>query len=291
MENKFKAKWDSLEKLEPPPRIMRNTIVLEFEDFKNKIYSQHPDDVNSLAESIYAGDGYILKNAFPAEYLTDLISRTFEYSKQSESSHHTMLEGCPDFHKIIDAEAAKKFSYTAVRHSFFFFQWNNDPLGFFEQVNERWRVFKFLGGYQQLEYETNTPIDGVVDRIQVARYPAGGGGLDMHVDPTKNQRVIIGAMMSKRGVDYETGGFYFLDQNMEKVDLETQLDIGDMVCAYPTMVHGVSAVDIHKPLDWSSIEGRWFVGLYSNDSNHIKKRMTVPRLTNIEDYIANGVLA
>ena len=291
MENKFKAKWESLENPDTQPRAMRETVVLEFEEFKNKILSQRSDDVNALTESLYAGDTYILKNSFPAKYLTDLIPRTFEYGKQSESSYHPMLDGCPDFHKIIDEEAAKKYSYAAVRHSFFFFQWNKDPLDFFVKVNERWRVFKFLGGYQEREYENNTPLDGIVDRIQVARYPSGGGGLDAHVDPTRNQRVIIGAMMSKRGVDYETGGFYCVDQNMEKVDLETQLDIGDMVCAYPTVVHGVSAVDVHKPLDWKSIEGRWFLGLYSNDSNHIKKRTTVARLTNLEDYITNGVLS
>ena len=99
--------------------------------------------------------------------------------------------------------------------------------------------------------------------------------------------LIIGVMMSKRGINYETGGFYCVDHNMNKVDLETQLDIGDMVCGYPTVVHGVSAVDAHKPLDWTSIEGRWFLGLYSNDSNHIKKRITASRLTNLEDYVAN----
>jgi hypothetical protein len=291
MENKFKAKWESLENLETQPRAMRTTVVLEFEEFKNKILSQQSEDVDALLESIYAGDAYILKNAFSPEYFSDLISRTFEYGKQSESSYYPMLEGCPDFHKIIDEEAAKKYNYSATRDSFFFFPWNNDPMDFFEKVNERWRVFKFLGGYPQDAYEKNTPIDGIVDRIQIARYPAGGGGLDNHVDPTKNQRVIIGAMMSKRGVDYETGGFYCVDHKMEKVDLETQLDVGDMVCAYPTLVHGVSPVDVHKPLDWSSIEGRWFLGLYSNDSNHIKKRTTVARLTNLEDYITNGVLS
>ena len=291
MENKFKAKWDSLENLETPPRAMRKIVVLEFEEFKNKILSQRSDDVDALCDSLYAGDAYTLKNAFPKNYLSDLISRTFEYGKQSESTYHPMLEGCPDFHKIIDEEAAKKFSYSAVRHSFFFFPWNNDPLDIIEKVNERWRVFKFLGGYQQREYENNTPIDGIVDRIQVARYPAGGGGLDNHVDPTKNQRVIIGAMMSKRGVDYETGGFYCVDANMERVDFEPHLDVGDMVCAYPTMVHGVTAVDADKPLEWKSREGRWFLGLYSNDSNHIKKRTTVARLTDVKNYIANGVLA
>ena len=118
----------------------------------------------------------------------------------------------------------------------------------------------------------------------------GGGGLDNHIDPTKNQRVIIGAMMSKRGVDYETGGFYCVDANMERVDFEPHLDVGDMVCAYPTMVHGVTAVDADKPLEWKSREGRWFLGLYSNDSNHIKKRTTVARLTNLENYIAHGSL-
>lgn len=290
MENKFKTKWESLESPETQPRAMRKTLILEFKDFKNKIFKQRSDDVDKLANSLYAGDAYILKKAFPSDYLINLAKRTFELGKQSKSAYHPMLEGCPDFNRIIDEEVSKKYSYTAVRHSFFFFHWNKDPLDFFEEVNQRWRVFKFLGGYQQCEYENNTPVDGIVDRIQVVRYPAGGGGLEHHVDPTKNQRVIIGAMMSKRGVDYETGGFYFVDSNADRVDLETQLEIGDMVCAYPTIVHGVTSVDAHKSLNWSSNEGRWFLGLYSNDSNHIKKRKTVTRLTNLENYIAHGSL-
>ena len=34
MENKFKAKWESLENPDTQPRAMRETVVLEFEEFK-----------------------------------------------------------------------------------------------------------------------------------------------------------------------------------------------------------------------------------------------------------------
>ena len=121
MENKFQIKWETIEDPETQPRSLRKLKTLDFAEFKNNVLSQEQAFVDDLVDSLYAGDAYILKNAFPKNYLSDLISRTFEYGKQSESTYHPMLEGCPDFHKIIDEEAAKKFSYSAVRHSFFFF--------------------------------------------------------------------------------------------------------------------------------------------------------------------------
>ena len=189
-----------------------------------------------------------------------------------------MLEGCPDFQRIIDSEASKSYSYTALRRSAFFFPWNSDPVGCFNQVNVRWRVFKVLSGLAPNAYERNTPRDGIVDRVQVALYPAGGGGLASHVDSTKNQKVIIGAMMSQRGSDYEYGGFFATDIKGLRVDFEEHLNVGDMVVGYPTVVHGVVAVDPDIPLEWETFNGRWFLGLYSNDSNLVKKRSTTSRV-------------
>jgi hypothetical protein len=290
MENIFKHKWQVLENHDTRPRCMRELKTLDFFEFKEKVMAPTDSFADDLVSSLYQGDVYILKNAFSKEFMQKLTTTTFQWGQELPSEYHQMLEGCPDYHKIIDVEAAKKFSYDAVRHSHFFFPWNADPLNFFGEINDRWRVFKYLGGFQKDVYENNTPLDGIVDRIQVARYPAGGGGLEAHVDPFVNQKMIIGAMMSKRGLDYLQGGFYCMDQNVEKVDLENYLDVGDMVCAYPTVVHGVDAVDPDKELDWNSIEGRWFLGLYSNDSNHVEKRNTTVPLTNVRKYILGNAI-
>lgn len=272
MENKFKNTWEAIEDPATQPRRSRKVVTVDFEEFKKSVLRQDRKFVDSLVDSLYAGDGYILKRAFPPEFFGALISKTHDFGQRSPSSFHKMYQDCPDFHRIIDHELAKKYSFAAIRHSYYFFPWNSDQLRIFQPVNERWRIFKFLGGYPLDAYEKNKPMDGVVDRIQVAQYPAGGGGLEPHSDPYVNQRVIIGGMMSKRGVDYESGGFYFVDRNNAKLNLEDELDIGDMVCGYPTVVHGVELVDEHKALDWSSMGGRWFLGLYSNDSDYVKDK-------------------
>jgi len=272
MENRFKARWEAVENPDTQPRRARNIITVDFDEFKKKVFAQDSKFVASLVDSLYAGDGYILKRAFPSAYFTDLIRRTHEHGKLSPSSFHKMYQGCQDFHRVIDDGLAKNYSLTAVRHSHYFFPWNEDPLNFFEAVNERWRVFKFLGGFPLDVYEKNKPRDGVIDRIQVAHYVTGIGRVESHSDPYVNQRVIIGGMMSKRGVDYESGGFYFMGQDDEIIDLEDRFDVGDMVCGYPTVVHGVARVDAHKPVDWTSARGRWFLGLYSNDSDYMKDK-------------------
>lgn len=272
MENRFKAVWEAVERPETQPRRVRQVVTVEFEAFKRDVLAQRPAFVESLVASLYAGDGYILKRAFPRDWCTALIRRTHEYGQLSPSSFHKMYQDCPDFHRIIDEEAAKKYSFKAIRHSFYFFPWNQDPLALFQPVNERWRVFKFLGGFPLEAYEKNKPLDGVIDRIQIARYPAGGGNVEPHADPFVNQRVIIGGMLSKRGVDYQAGGFYFVDPQDRWADLENDLEVGDMVCGYATIVHGVAPVDPGRPIDWESSEGRWFLGLYSNDSDHVKDK-------------------
>jgi hypothetical protein len=185
-----------------------------------------------------------------------------------------MLEGTPDFHRLIDEELGKKYSFFQVKHSAYFFPWNDDPLNLFPVIMPRWRPLKFLGGFRWDEYEKNTPKDGVVDRIQIAHYMPQVGMLETHSDPYKHQRLFISAYMDKRGVDYEGGGFYVIDQSKRRVFLEDQVDVGDIGIGYATVCHGVAPCDAHKTFDISKTDGRWFVGLYSNASDEVKDRHT-----------------
>ena len=76
-------------------------------------------------------------------------------------------------------------------------------------------------------FEKNTPKDGVVDRYQVARYLPGIGRSETHSDPYLNQRFFISAFMSKKGVDYQSGGFYVVKEGNKFMDLENNIDVGD----------------------------------------------------------------
>ena len=117
--------------------------------------------------------------------------------------------------------------------------------------------------------------------MQIVRYPAGGGELRDHVDSRKNQRVVTGVIMSKIGEDFHKGGFYFKTSKTKKINIEKRLEEGDAVIFYGSLIHGVEKIDPQKKLSWKSNEGRWFLGMFVNDSDHVQNRVTSKDLSGI----------
>jgi hypothetical protein len=274
MGNPIREKWKSVESSASPPRRLRHLEFLSFEKFRENVFSQDRHFADSMIDSLYQGDCYILENAFPPESLVDLKQRTHSYGKKSESSYHKILDGCPNYHAIVDKQMGPADGYEAIDHSYYFFRWNDDPLELYSFVKPLWDAVKLLGGFAIDEYEGNMPSNGVIDRIQVHHYPRGAGKISTHSDPFNNQKVIAGAMLTEPGKDYESGGFYILDQNKEKQIFESKIKLGSVVMAYPSLLHGVETVDPQVPADWSSIEGRWYMSVFSVDSHHVENRTT-----------------
>ena len=183
-----------------------------------------------------------------------------------------MLENCPNFDRVIDAETARNYSVNSIRHSFYYFPWNEDHSNMFSEINKRWRIIKFLGGFNFIEYEKNTPLDGQIDRIHFCLYLSGIGKLATHSDSSHNQRLLTSICMSKRGVDYQEGGFYLNATDEERVEVKEDTNPGDMGIAYATVKHGVNLIDPGETIDWDSNKGRWFIGLFTNDSDEIESR-------------------
>ena len=277
-QNPFAYAWQKIETAGEKPRYARRIHIVDFDEFKDQILNANLESALSIVEGLYAGDCYILKNAYNQNLLAKIKQNAIQFADQRGSEFHKMFDGAPNFHRLIDAEAAKFYYADARRHIFYFFPWNNDDLNAFEEIYSRWNIMKVLGGFHADSYRNNIPSDGVVDRFHVFHYPRGGGSLETHGDPTKNQKTIMAGMMSKRGIDYEQGGFYFVKEGDIAVDCEPQLDPGDLVACYSTVLHGVAPVDPHKDFTWDYDQGRWFVGLYSVESDYIKERETIKGL-------------
>jgi hypothetical protein len=126
-------------------------------------------------------------------------------------------------------------------------------------------LFKALCGTSPFAYEGLKPSSGVVDRIQIVKYPAGSGYVAPHHDPSHNQRLIISGYPTKKGKDYRGGGFWVLTQDEVRLNVEDLIDIGDFGVCYADIIHGVDKTE----------EGdRWFIGLMTNDSDYITERKT-----------------
>lgn len=227
---------------------------------------------HALINDLYAGRLLLLKGAFPAEWMRDLKRKTIEWCRDKPSEFHKMLEGSPDFHRVIDEETGKHYSIRGSKHSAYFYTWNSDPLQILPFIYERWSPIKVLMGLKWDEYIFNTPKDGVVDRVQVVRYPPGAGYLEPHSDPYLHQRLFISGYMSKRGVDYRGGGFYLVGPDDEMIEVEDQIEVGDVALGYATVMHGVAPCE--GKCHWELDDGRWFLSLYSNATDYVEDRHT-----------------
>jgi hypothetical protein len=289
MENRFKKEWKAIEHEDTQPRwFSGNVIEYSYDEFQKDVMLQNSRRVKSIIESLYIGDVFVLKNSFPKDYMLRLKKTMHEYGKKSESAFHKMLDGCPDFHRQITPELAKNYGLRQIKHSYYFFPWNKDVFNLFSFIYKRWGVFKFLSGFQFNEYEKNTPSTGVVDRLQIAKYPSGVGELEVHRDPYLYQKVALAGIMSKKGGDFETGGAYAVAEGGKRYDLEDTFDIGDIYVLYPTVLHGIETIDKGGKVDWDSMKGRWFMGLYSNASDQYANRHTV---YGVEDNLGKNEFA
>jgi hypothetical protein len=277
--DKYKQAWARLEAGAPPPRHMRELCVLSCADVMSNIAEGNDAFVDDFTSSLYAGDFYLLKGARSREFLQDVARRVFDFGLSKPASFHKILDGTPDFHRIIDDGSTKDYSLRALRHGYYFYRFNDDQTGVYTDFSETWSTVKMISGLAPAAFEKNLPHDGTVDRIVVYLYPFGGGNLKAHIDPTNNHKTTTGFMMSTRGTDYDTGGFYCVGTDGSPVDLEPKIEAGDIFIFYPTLEHGVLPVDPDKPVDWTNPAGRWFLGVSSIDSDQVEERVTGTHLS------------
>ena len=273
MLNKFLPRWEFYENTVERPSRCRNIIHADYADYRHFIAQQSDEFVDQIVNSLYNGDVYILKQAFDPAWMREIREKAIAYWDTKPSEFYQMLEGTPDFHRKIDLETGKKYSFQVCKQSCFFYPWNDDPLELFFTVYKRWRVIKTLMGLQPDAYEKNTPRAGVVDRIQIANYPPSIGFLEPHSDPYLHQRLFFSGYMSKRGEDYEKGGFYLVGRENQILEAEENIEVGDIGIGYATVYHGVAPSDRNSEPVWDG-RGRWFLSMYSNASDEVKDRHT-----------------
>ena len=173
----YKA-WNKFEKKNNLPNFLNNIKIIDYYEFENKVLSCDENFANELVISLLEGDIYLLKNAFSEKYMLDLKEKTSVLFKNSKSSFHKITENCPNFYRNITSEHSGKYSFHQIKQTHYFYPWNEDFNNLFKETNRRWRILKLLSGYHSNVWENNTPKDGIVDRIQIVKYPPGSGELD-----------------------------------------------------------------------------------------------------------------
>ena len=245
----------------------RSILPMAFAELEQLVYCGSINDFDSLVTRLVNGTFLHITDAFNDEEVTFIKSRLLALQSSTPSTFYKMDGLIPDYWRDITPQSGKQYAVSAVKKAGFFFPWNSEK-ELFELINKRWRILKVLGGRAFDFGEATEPKDGVVDRIQIAQYEAGSGHLPAHQDPNHNQRMFISGYLSQCGVDFLGGGFWALDENGERHLLESRFKTGDMGAGSARSIHGVETIT-GRPRD-----KRWFLGLYSNDSDARTARQT-----------------
>jgi hypothetical protein len=272
---KLELYWKNIESRKKPIFLRKIRLIKKSYLYKI-IKSGANNSLMKIVSNLYKGDFYIIKKVIKKKDIDYLKIKLVKYSKINKSTFYKMYEGCPNFWRRQDESIARKYSFKAVRDSFYFFRWNKENFGIWRIFNKIWRHLKYLEGLDPYKYEKNTPKDLTIDRIMVVKYPENTGLAEPHVHSTINQKFGISVYFSKLGKDYSSGGTYFFIKKGKKFNVEKKIDIGDTGIFYNSVIHGVDPVKIDRNLKnvKKDLRGRWWCGLYSPDSDCKKNRKT-----------------
>ena len=119
---------------------------------------------------------------------------------------------------------------------------------------------------KSLNFGIDKPVGNLYPLTRVQYYPSGGGFMASHKDSrganvTKNDGIknyTLLFLMSKKGVDYKTGGGYIIKNN-KRIFLDDKADRGDIVIYNGKIEHGVETIDTDLPIndDSKRLKGRF----------------------------------
>ena len=204
---------------------------------------------------------YVVKNFFSLHDCLFYRKFCINFEKKNRNSWFPLKEDVKDYFRIHNN--FKKAHVKSIQKAFYFHPWNKN---FKKLINWKLKIIfnlKLLLSKTNYTYKnmlSNTPKDLNVMRILVHNYPRGGGYQEPHIDPfncfAKIQTIII---ISVRNKDYNDGGFHFINKKFQKINVEKELSIGDLVLCSPDIVHSVEPIDVNKNLSFKKKDGRWIV--------------------------------
>jgi mRNA deadenylase 3'-5' endonuclease subunit Ccr4 len=250
------------------PTKFKEVISIDFKDLKKIFVENNVAQIKNIIKQLVEGDMLIIKKVLSKDDINQIKNEVKKFRTSEISSFHKLTDGVMNFWRDITEEVSNKYAVPQIKKTSYWFPWDSRSLLIYRKVESIYRILKALGGRHPNEFEKNIPSMGPVDRVQIVEYPAGTGKLEAHHDPSHNQRLIMSGYMSKQGVDFSEGGFWAINNNGEKINLENQLDPGDFGTCYADIVHGVDASN-------SSGGSRWFIGLYTNDNDYSTNRKTI----------------
>lgn len=219
--------------------------------------------VPSLREQILRGDVFILKQAANPELLARIKEYLAQVGRNSLPNYFPIEPRCPNHHRI---NYNDNRSYVkACFHQFSFFPWNQDVFDLFKTFRTIFELKNMINEIDPGKFMGTEPEEGCIARLAFQFYPAGLGHMNKHADPVDHHQLVVPTLtMSRKGVDFNSGGAYVVAKDGSKLYTDDISEPGDVVLFNALMPHGVELIDREKTPDWLSFSGRWMLLFATN---------------------------
>lgn len=240
---------------------LRSIVEINRENLKKIIDSK--DLINQSRDNLVNGDLYIVKNYLPEETCYQIREYLSNVGRNSIPNYNPIQEGAPNFHRINNLD--ERSYVNGAFHQFCFFPWNQDYFSLYKIFRDAYYFKNLTSNKRKDEFLGNKVENGCVARIACQFYPKGYGKLNRHIDPVdKHQLTVPIVILSKKGLDFDSGGAYVEKKNGEKVILDDICSIGDVIYFSAEMPHGVLPIDPNDNIPWLEFKGRWMLLLSVN---------------------------
>ena len=109
--NEINKYWNYLEEKYPSPRYVKKVKKLNFSKLKKEIDNKNYKYIKKLIRKMFVEkEAYILKNSADKNLKNTIIQLANYYKKNKKTSFYKMIDGVPNFHRVIDKNITKKYS-------------------------------------------------------------------------------------------------------------------------------------------------------------------------------------
>ena len=117
--------WKLLEKKYSAPKYVGKVNNLKFHLLKKAVDTKNEKYLKNLIRKMFVNrEAFILKKCVKKGLKKTMLELASEYKKKRKSKFYKMYDGVPNFHRAIDKKVTKKCSLYAIKHSFYFYNWN-----------------------------------------------------------------------------------------------------------------------------------------------------------------------
>lgn len=215
--------------------------------------------IDEIKMAINNNEAVIITNVVQKEILINIKKYLFNVGINSLPSYHALDKKIPDHHLILNNHPD---SYVeSYAHKFYFYPWNQNIFDFFNIFKPVFELKNLISNLPRDKFFTSNPIqDDFVIRCLFHHYPLGGGYIAKHADTVgMHQAVTAIVALSNKGCDFQTGGLYVVDNKKQKIFIDDELKMGNVLFFNPEIEHGVDDIQGETDGGFFDINGRWIM--------------------------------